>query len=84
MPRKTDLLTALPKVQLSLDLQTMADALPTAAIAVRAGVDWLEAGTPLILGEGLHAVAALHRRSIPITRSSPTSKRWTRAISKRR
>ncbi len=27
--------------------------------AVRAGIDWIEAGTPLILGEGLHAVAAL-------------------------
>ena len=26
-----------PKVQLSLDLQTLADALPTAEIAVRAG-----------------------------------------------
>jgi 3-hexulose-6-phosphate synthase/6-phospho-3-hexuloisomerase len=39
-----------PKVQLSLDLQTMADALPTAEIGVRAGVDWLEVGTPLILG----------------------------------
>jgi 3-hexulose-6-phosphate synthase len=51
-----------PQVQLSLDLQTMADALPTADIAVRAGVDWLEVGTPLILGEGLHAVAALHER----------------------
>jgi 3-hexulose-6-phosphate synthase len=51
-----------PKVQLSLDLQTMADALPTADIAVRAGVDWLEVGTPLILGEGLHAVAALHAK----------------------
>jgi 3-hexulose-6-phosphate synthase/6-phospho-3-hexuloisomerase len=25
-------------------------------------VDWLEAGTPLILGEGLHAVRALHER----------------------
>jgi 3-hexulose-6-phosphate synthase len=49
-----------PKVQLSLDLQTMADAMPTAEIAVRAGVDWLEVGTPLILGEGLHAVTALH------------------------
>lgn len=27
--------------------------------AVRAGVDWLEAGTPLILAEGLHGVKAL-------------------------
>ena len=51
-----------PRVQLSLDLQTLDEALATAEIAVRAGVDWLEAGTPLILGEGLHAVAALHRK----------------------
>ncbi len=58
---KVSLLDGTPKVQLSLDLQTLADALPTAEIAVRAGVDWLEAGTPLILGEGLHAVEALQR-----------------------
>ena len=51
-----------PKVQLSLDLTSLDDALPTAEIAVRAGVDWLEVGTPLILGEGLHAVRALHER----------------------
>ncbi|HEX7900986.1 MAG TPA: orotidine 5'-phosphate decarboxylase / HUMPS family protein [Planctomycetota bacterium] len=51
-----------PKVQLSLDLQTLADALPTAEIAVKAGVDWLEVGTPLILGEGLHAVRALSQK----------------------
>lgn len=51
-----------PKVQISLDLQTLEDALPTAEIAVRAGVDWLEVGTPLLLGEGLHAVRALHER----------------------
>ncbi|MCL4507945.1 MAG: orotidine 5'-phosphate decarboxylase [Chloroflexi bacterium] len=38
------------------------DALHTAEIAVRAGVDWLEAGTPLILAEGLHAVQALRER----------------------
>jgi 3-hexulose-6-phosphate synthase/6-phospho-3-hexuloisomerase len=29
--------------------------------AVRAGVDWLEAGTPLILAEGLLAVREIHR-----------------------
>ncbi len=51
-----------PRVQISLDLQTLDEALATAEIAVRAGVDWLEAGTPLILGEGLHAVRALHER----------------------
>jgi len=59
---KPSLLDGSPRVQLSLDLQTMADALPTAEIAVRAGIDWLEVGTPLILGEGLHAVAALHEK----------------------
>lgn len=51
-----------PKVQLSLDLQSLDDALLTAEIAVAAGVDWLEVGTPLILGEGLHAVRALSER----------------------
>ena len=79
----TSLLTGFPKVQLSLDLQTMADALPTAEIAVRAGVDWLEVGTPLILGEGLHAVPP-STRNTPTTRSSPTSRRWTPATSKPR
>jgi 3-hexulose-6-phosphate synthase/6-phospho-3-hexuloisomerase len=49
-----------PRVQVSLDLQTLDVALPTAEIAVRAGVDWLEVGTPLILGEGLRAVQALN------------------------
>jgi 3-hexulose-6-phosphate synthase/6-phospho-3-hexuloisomerase len=49
-------------VQLSLDLPALDEALATAEIGVRAGVDWLEAGTPLILGEGLHAVRALHER----------------------
>ena len=51
-----------PRAQLSLDLTTLDEALATAEIGVRAGVDWLEAGTPLILAEGLHAVRALHRR----------------------
>ena len=58
----SQLLDGTPKVQISLDLQTIDVALATAEIAVRAGVDWLEAGTPLILGEGLHAVRALHER----------------------
>jgi 3-hexulose-6-phosphate synthase len=50
-----------PIVQLSLDLTDIDEALETARIAVDAGVDWLEAGTPLILAEGLNAVRALHR-----------------------
>jgi 3-hexulose-6-phosphate synthase/6-phospho-3-hexuloisomerase len=48
-----------PIVQISLDLTTIAEALEIAHIAVEAGIDWIEAGTPLLLGEGLHAVAAL-------------------------
>jgi len=48
-----------PIVQISLDLTDIDEALDTAAIALRAGVDWLEAGTPLILAEGLHGVRRL-------------------------
>jgi len=47
--------------QVSLDLTTIAEALEMARGARRAGIDWLEAGTPLILGEGLHAVKALRK-----------------------
>jgi 3-hexulose-6-phosphate synthase len=54
----------LPIVQISLDLTSIDEALQTAALALRAGVDWLEAGTPLILAEGLHGVRAL-RRAFP-------------------
>jgi 3-hexulose-6-phosphate synthase len=46
-------------IQISLDLTDMAEALETARIAVEAGVDWLEAGTPLLLAEGLKSVRAL-------------------------
>jgi 3-hexulose-6-phosphate synthase/6-phospho-3-hexuloisomerase len=53
-----------PLVQISLDLTNIEEALETAALARRAGVDWLEAGTPLILAEGLHGVRAL-RESFP-------------------
>lgn len=51
-----------PIVQLSLDLTSMDEAIQTAAIGVEAGVDWLEAGTPLLLAEGLHAVEKLRSR----------------------
>src|SRR5919108_4424198 len=51
-----------PIVQLSLDLISLDEALETAAIGVEAGVDWLEAGTPLLLAEGLRAVEALRSR----------------------
>src|SRR5271156_7008322 len=51
-----------PIVQISLDLTSAAEALSTAEIAMRAGVDWLEAGTPLIIAEGMHGVIALRER----------------------
>jgi 3-hexulose-6-phosphate synthase len=46
-------------VQISLDVLSIDEAVSTAAIALRAGVDWLEAGTPLIIAEGMHGVRAL-------------------------
>jgi 3-hexulose-6-phosphate synthase len=57
-----------PIVQISLDLTDIDEALQTAAMAMRAGVDWLEAGTPLILAEGLHGVKKLRENfpGIPI------------------
>ncbi|MCE7056824.1 orotidine 5'-phosphate decarboxylase [Algoriphagus sp. AGSA1] len=53
-----------PIVQISLDLTDIDEALETAAMAIRAGVDWLEAGTPLLLAEGLHGVRKL-REAFP-------------------
>ncbi len=53
-----------PIVQISLDLTNIDEALVTAAMAIRAGVDWLEAGTPLILAEGLNGVKKL-REAFP-------------------
>src|ERR671911_695074 len=51
-----------PIVQISLDVTTIDEALQTAEMARRAGVDWLEAGTPLIIAEGMHGVRALRQR----------------------
>ena len=48
-----------PVVQLSLDLIDLNEALRTAEIALRAGVDWLEVGTPLIIAEGMRAFRSL-------------------------
>jgi 3-hexulose-6-phosphate synthase len=53
-----------PIVQISLDLTNIEEALEMAQVAVEAGVDWIEAGTPLLLGEGLYAVEAL-RQAFP-------------------
>jgi 3-hexulose-6-phosphate synthase len=55
-------------VQISLDFTSIAKALDTARLAVRSGVDWLEAGTPLIISEGMNSIRALRAEfpDIPI------------------
>jgi 3-hexulose-6-phosphate synthase len=55
-------------VQISLDLTSIPEAIATAEMALSAGVDWLEAGTPLIIAEGMHGVRALRDRfpTVPI------------------
>lgn len=49
----------IPYVQLALDFPNVDDALRMAEIGVRAGVDILEAGTPLIVAEGATAIGRL-------------------------
>jgi len=54
--------TKYPVVQVSLDVETIEKALIVAERAIAAGVDWLEAGTPLILSEGFRSVEKLRER----------------------
>ena len=51
-----------PTLQLALDFVDLPRALKVAEEAVPGGVDWLEAGTPLIKSEGLSAVRALKNK----------------------
>jgi 3-hexulose-6-phosphate synthase len=51
-----------PIVQISLDLTDIDEAVSTAEMALRAGVDWLEAGTPLIIAHGMLGVRRLRER----------------------
>jgi 3-hexulose-6-phosphate synthase/6-phospho-3-hexuloisomerase len=55
-------------VQISLDVVSIPEAIETARMALRAGVDWLEAGTPLIIAEGMNGVRALREEfpDVPI------------------
>ena len=55
-----------PIIQVSIDVTSIDEAMELARAAVRAGVDWLEAGTPLILAEGLRCVEAM-RAEFPDT-----------------
>jgi 3-hexulose-6-phosphate synthase/6-phospho-3-hexuloisomerase len=54
------------KIQISIDVTTLDEALALARASVNAGVDWLEVGTPLILAEGLRGVRAF-RSEFPDT-----------------
>ena len=51
-----------PVLQLALDFPDLDRAIEVAEEALRGGVDWIEAGTPLIKSEGLNAVRELKRR----------------------
>jgi 3-hexulose-6-phosphate synthase/6-phospho-3-hexuloisomerase len=51
-----------PILQVALDFVDLSRALKCAEEAVAGGVDWLEAGTPLIKSEGLVAVRELRKR----------------------
>ncbi len=51
-----------PILQVALDFVNLSRALRCAKEAVQGGVDWIEAGTPLIKSEGLNAVRELRKR----------------------
>ncbi len=51
-----------PILQLALDFVDLQRALKNAKEGVAGGVDWLEAGTPLIKSEGLQSIRELRRR----------------------
>lgn len=53
-----------PIVQISLDIVDLDEALETAHLALRAGVDWLEAGTPMLMAHGALGVKVL-REAFP-------------------
>ncbi len=48
-----------PIVQVAIDVLTIDEALRIAEAAVKAGADWLEAGTPLVTFAGVKAIGAL-------------------------
>lgn len=51
-----------PVLQVALDFVNLSRALKCAEEAVKGGVDWIEAGTPLIKSEGLDAIRKLRKR----------------------
>jgi len=51
-----------PVLQVALDFTEIKRALKVATEASAAGIDWLEAGTPLIKSEGLNALRMLRKQ----------------------
>src|SRR3954469_5760647 len=50
-----------PIIQIALDYPTIEEANAMAAIGIKAGVDWLEVGTPLIVSQGVNTIGQLKR-----------------------
>lgn len=61
MRTSKEVMPSAPLVQLALDFPTITEALTAAEIGVRAGVDILEAGTPLIVAQGAGVIGQLAR-----------------------
>ncbi|MEM4576483.1 MAG: 3-hexulose-6-phosphate synthase [Candidatus Nezhaarchaeales archaeon] len=63
-----------PVLQLALDFVDFHRALKVAEEALKGGVDWLEAGTPLIKSEGLDCVRELKRKfpNVPVVADMKT------------
>ena len=55
----TDISFQSPVVQIALDVTEIDEALRLAELSVKAGADWLEAGTPLIVAQGYSAIGKL-------------------------
>jgi 3-hexulose-6-phosphate synthase/6-phospho-3-hexuloisomerase len=50
-----------PIIQIALDYATIEEAIAMAQIGIKAGVDWLEVGTPLIVSQGVNTIGQLKR-----------------------
>src|SRR6266566_4010856 len=50
-----------PIIQIALDFPTIEEAISVGGIGIKAGVDWLEEGTPLIVSQGVNTIGQLKR-----------------------
>lgn len=61
MPLHRPITITPPVIQIAIDVSDIDAALRMAELGVKAGVDWLEAGTPLIVRRGADAIGAIAR-----------------------